>query len=393
MPTVRGWAMTGGSVALLILWYAFGDLELLLASIFVLLLQAGAIVYARLQRPKLDIGRRLGSATVHDGDTTTITLLLTNEGRRAATNLTIDDNINNLGTATFECARVERGETTTATYRVTCRPRGVYRVGPTFVHNSDPFGLARTEAGVGPVDRIVVYPAVEELSGFPIVRGQDPAMQASRPEHARRGGEDFYTLREYQRGDDLRRVHWPSSARTDELMIRQLETPWQSRALVLLDVRAASYESGPAFEKAVSGAATIVTHLVSSGFDADLWAGDADPIDASRYGSAMERLALVQPDPSIDIEAVATRIRQKGGGGALILVTGVADRSLLSVQQLLTRDYPTTVLMTASASTPQTLVGFHRLGVTTVSVAPDEAWAPAWLLGMKTTWSATPSVV
>ncbi len=255
------------------------------------------------------------------------------------------------------------------------------------VRANDPLGLAEMSAGTGPVDRIVVYPAVEELSGFPIIRGQDPAMQASRPEHARRGGEDFYTLREYQRGDDLRRVHWPSSAKTDELMIRQLETPWQSRALVLLDVRSSSFESQEAFEKAVSGAATIVTHLVGAGFDADLWAGDAEPIDASRYASAMERLALVQPDPSIDIEAVAGRIRQKGGGGALVLVTGVADRSLLSVQQLLTRDYPTTVLMSASDSTSQTLVGFHRMGVTTVSIAPDQPWAPAWMAAMGGSWT------
>ncbi len=170
-------------------------------------------------------------------------------------------------------------------------------------------------------------------------------------------------------------------------MIRQFETPWQSRALVLLDVRSSSYESGNEFEKAVSGAATVVTHLVGSGFDADLWAGDAEPIDASRYGSAMERLALVQPEPAIDIQAVASQIREKGGGGALVIVTGVADRSLLSVQQLLSGDYPTTVLMTVSATTPQTLVGFHQMGVSTVSIAPDEPWAPAWMTTMGTTWT------
>lgn len=393
MPTLRGWGLTGGGLALLVLWYLFGDTELLLAAVFALLLQIIAMVYVKLRRPTLTIGRRIGSATVHDGDTTTVTLVIDNESRSSASFLTIDDNIDNLGKASFECARLRGGEQTTATYRVTCRPRGVYRVGPTEVSTGDPFGLARTTIGTGPVDRIVVYPAVEELTGFPIVRGQDPAMQASRPEHARRGGEDFYTLREYQRGDDLRRVHWPSSARTDNLMIRQLETPWQSRALVLLDIRSASYETEAAFEKAVSGAATIVTHLVSSGFDADLWAGDAEPIDASRYGSAMERLALVKPDPAIDIEAVASRIRQKGGGGALVMVTGIADRPLLSVQQLLSNDYPTTVLMSASEATSQTLVGFHRLGVTTVSVKPDENWAPAWLKGMRSSWTAAHSAV
>ncbi len=387
MPTLRGWALSGAGLALILLWYALGEAELLLTGLILIIGQIAAILYVRSRKPRLEVNRRLGSSTVHDGDTTTVTLLLDNVSRRSVSHLTIEDDVNRLGVASFEVAKLKKRESTTATYRVTCRPRGVYRVGPTIVRASDPLGLATLSAGTGPVDRIVVYPAVEELNGFPIIRGQDPAMQASRPEHARRGGEDFYTLREYQRGDDLRRVHWPSSAKTDQLMIRQLETPWQSRALVLLDVRSSSYESQEAFEKAVSGAATIVTHLVGAGFDADLWAGDAEPIDASRYTSAMERLALVQPNPAIDIEAVAGRIRQKGGGGALVLVTGVADRSLLNVQQLLVGDYPTTVLMTASDATSQTLVGFHRMGVTTVSVRPDENWAPAWVSAMRSSWT------
>lgn len=386
MPTLRGWALSGAGLALLFLWYGLGEQELLLAAVFVILAQAAGVAYVRLNRPKVNLSRRLGSATVHDGDTTTVTLLMENRSRRSLGHLTLEDDVNRLGVATFEVAHLKKGESTTATYRVTCRPRGVYRVGPTVVRTTDPLGLAELRSGEGPVDRIVVYPAIEELTGFPIVRGQDPAMQASRPEHSRQGGEDFYTLREYQHGDDLRRVHWPSSAKTDELMIRQLETPWQSRALVLLDVRAASYESGDGFEKAVSGAATVVTHLIGSGFDADLWAGDAEPIDASRYSSAMERLALVQPDPTIDIQAVASRIRQKGGGGALVIVTGVADRSLLAVQQLLSGDYPTTVLMTVSAAISQTLVSFHRMGVTTVSITPDEPWAPSWMTTTKTSW-------
>ncbi|HET7846759.1 MAG TPA: DUF58 domain-containing protein [Acidimicrobiia bacterium] len=387
MPTLRGWAFSGAGLALVVLWYALGDVELLLAALFLIIAQITALVVVRLRHTNIEVSRRLGSATVHDGDTTTVTLLIQNQSRRAVGSILIEDDVNQLGVASFEVARLRRRESTTATYRVTCRPRGVYQVGPTMVSVSDPLGLAETRLPAGPIDRIVVYPALEELSGFPIVRGQDPAMQASRPEHSRRGGEDFYTLREYQRGDDLRRVHWPSSAKTDELMIRQLETPWQSRALVLLDVRDASYESQDAFEKAVSGAATIVTHLVGSGFDADLWAGDAEPIDAARYGSTMERLALVQPDAGIDIEAVASRIRQKGGGGALVIITGTADRALLSVQQLLARDYPTTVLMSVSSSTSQTLVGFHRFGVATVSIEPDQPWAPAWVNTMRTAWT------
>jgi uncharacterized protein (DUF58 family) len=388
MPTTRGWALLGAGLALIVLWWLLGDEELLMAGAFFILALFIAVAYVRLHRPELRIGRRLGSAAVHNGDTVQVTLSLRNPGRRAVRNLSVVDEVEQLGIAQFEIAGIEGGEVASATYRVMCRARGIYRVGPAHATSSDPLGLAELPAPQGSVDQLVVYPTVEELTGFPVVRGQDPTLAAARPEHAQRGGEDFYTLREYQRGDDLRRVHWPSSAKTDQLMIRQLETPWQSRALVLLDVRSNVYESAEAFETAVSGAASVVTHLVGSGFDADLWAGDPNAIDATKYASAMEKLALVQPNAAIDLEAVATRIRQKGGGGALVMVTGVADRTLVSVQQLLSRDYPTTVLLGASTTTPQTLAGFHRLGVTTVTVAPGADWAPQWLTSMGEAWDS-----
>ena len=387
MPTLRGWALLGAGLALGVLWWFFGDPELLLTGVFFLAAQLVALVYVRLHVPKIEVGRRLAAGAVHDGDTTTVTLVLRNRSRRLLRNLTLRDEVHRLGLAAFELSRLEGSNSATATYRVTCRPRGVYQVGPAEASAADPLRLAELPATDGPVDRLIVYPKVEELSGFPVVRGQDPAMNASRPEHSQRGGEDFYTLREYQRGDDLRRVHWPSSAKTEELMIRQLETPWQSRALILLDVRPSVYESAEAFETAVSGAASVVTHLVGAGFDADLWAGDAETIDASRYGSAMERLALVEPNPDIDIAAAAGRMKNKAGGGALVIVTGTADRDLLSVHRLLSTEFRATMLMGVASTTSQTLAGFHRLGVSTITVAPGEDWADSWLSTMRSTWA------
>ncbi len=386
MLTIRGWALLGAGLAIVLLWYLLGDPELLLTGVFLTLVAGIALLYVRLHRPHLSVGRRLGSTTVHNGDTTSVTLILTNRGERPLRNISLADEVQGLGLASFEMAGLTPDQTASATYRVTCRPRGIYEVGPATVTTRDPLGLAELPAQPGPIDRIVVYPTVEDLTGFPMTRGQDPAINASRPEHSQRGGEDFYTLREYQRGDDLRRIHWPSSAKTEELMIRQLETPWQSRALVLLDVRQSVYESSDAFETAVSGAASVVTHLVRSGFDADLWAGDANIIDASRYSAAMERLALVEPDPLIDITAVASRIRQTGGGGALVLVSGLPDRELLGVQQLLSNDYRTTLLMGASSTTPQTLIGFHRMGVATITVTPGSDWADEWAQAMRNAW-------
>jgi len=386
MPTTRGWALLGAGLALVVLWWLLGDEELLLAGAFFIVATGAAVGWVQLHIPDLGIGRRLGSTAVHNGDTVQVTLTLRNPGRRSVRNVTVIDEVESLGVASFEIAGIDADDSATATYRVMCRPRGIFQVGPSRATSSDPLGLAELSAPDGPVDQLVVYPTVEILDGFPVVRGQDPSMAASRPEHSQRGGEDFYTLREYQRGDDLRRVHWPSSARTDELMIRQLETPWQSRALVMLDVRSQVYESADAFETAVSGAASVITHLVKSGFDADLWAGDPHAIDASRYGAAMEKLALVQPSGAIDLQSVATQIRHRGGGGALVIVTGTADRTLVAVQQLLSRDYPTSVLLGTSSTTPQTLAGFHRLGVATVTVAPGGSWAEKWMTSMGDSW-------
>ena len=190
-------------------------------------------------------------------------------------------------------------------------------------------------------------------------------------------------------GDGLRRVHWPSSAKKQELMIRKMETPWRSRALVLLDVRSSVYESQDAFEQAVSGAASVITHLVQSGFEADLWAGESRTIDAGQYAATMERLALVQPIQSIDLGSALGRVHRRGAGGALVLVTGAADRPLLGVQQLLGPAYPTTLLMCASSTIPQALSAFQRTGVNTVTVAPGDKWAGAWLIAMRSTWRET----
>jgi uncharacterized protein (DUF58 family) len=383
MPTVRGWALLGAGAALLVLWYVFGDPELLLVAGFMIIATVIALVFVTYHRPRLGVARQLGSAAVHNGESTTVTLLLTNRGKRPLRNLRLQDSVEQLGVASFEISSVKPGEKVSAAYRVTGRPRGVYQVGPARGYATDPLGLAELPVPGDIVDRLVVYPTVEELIGFPIVRGKDPAIVASRPEHSQRGGEDFYTLREYQVGDDLRRVHWPSSAKTDELMIRQLETPWQSRALVILDVRESPYESADAFETAVSGAASVVTHLVRSGFDADLWAGEAKTIDASRYTATMERLALVSTNAAIDIQAVAGRVRQHGGGGALVLVTGVPDRKLLSVHRLLYSEFGSTLLMGVTSTTPQTVIGFHRAGATTVMVDPGGEWRGPWLSAMR----------
>jgi hypothetical protein len=171
-------------------------------------------------------------------------------------------------------------------------------------------------------------------------------------------------------------------------MIKQLETPWQSRALVLLDLRPEVYQHDACFEKAVKGAASIVRHLAASGFDADLWAGGSEAVAVEDYTGSMERLATVTTQPDLDLRAVATRLSRVGRGGALVLVTGVPDGTLLEVHRLFGREFPTTVLMSASETTSSNEAAFHRVGATTVRVAPDDSWSTEWSRAMERSWGS-----
>lgn len=387
MLTERGWAALGVAAALVVLWVALGEIELLAGGVIVGTAVVAAVILTRIFRPHVGVVRRLSPSLVHEGDKAAVDAVISNHGTRALTNVTFIDDVGELGRAVFEAGTIRPGAAGDAEYQILCRPRGVYPVGPLTATVTDPLRLAAVSTAVPAIDRLIVYPEVEDLIGFPMTRGRDPAMQASRPEFSRRGGEDFYTLREYVYGDDLRRVHWPSSAKTDELMIRQLETPWQSRALVILDLRWDAYESDACFEKAVRGAASMVHHLAREGFDADLWAGGVAATPISQYGAVMEKLAVVDRERRLDIRAVAARLKSVGRGGALVLVTGVPDSDLLEVQRLMAREYRTTVVLTASETSSSGEIAFQRAGAVTVNVAPGEPWAAAWSKVVGRTWS------
>ncbi|MGQ0849077.1 MAG: DUF58 domain-containing protein [Actinomycetota bacterium] len=387
MMTRRGAVVLGSGLALVVSWIALGEIELLAAGAAMLMAVGAALFITTWSRPRLYGHRQVRPGQVHEGDRAGVSLSITNLRRLPVFNLSLVDGVGGLGVARFTIGVMKGGESATATYRIVCRPRGVYKIGPTSVSVSDPLGLGSTELELGEADELVVYPATEHLAGYPRVRGSDPAQTASRPEHSQRGGEDFYTLRPYQDGDDLRRVHWPSSAKFDELVIRQMEVPWQSRALVLFDVRSQSFDGPDAFERAVKGAASVVTHLAGGGFAADLWLG-GPLVDLRSMASAFEALARVQPERAIDLRSVAQRLRKSGGGGLLVLVTGEPDGDLLGVVRILSAQYRVALLMAATEETSESLGEFQRLGVRTMVAGSGQRWAPAWNRTMERTWTA-----
>jgi uncharacterized protein (DUF58 family) len=355
-----------------------------------LLISVGfGVLYVRSSAPRARLTRRIAPLQVHDGERAIVELSLVSSRRLHAA--IVEDVVHSLGTASFVAQRVDAREPMTARYEVLCKPRGVYKVGPAVLRVRDPMALAESVSSGRRADRLVVYPRVEDLRGLPVVRGQDPNVNSARANFSHSRGDDFFTLREYQLGDDLRRVHWPASAHRGDLMIKQLEMPWQSRALVLLDVRGASYATPEGFEHAVRGAASALRHLYRRGFSPTLWTGQPRGTTVTNnhaYDMAMETLATVKVSSDIDLASIISRLRREGmAGGALVMVTGVLDSGGVSVFKTLGRDYSKTVVMTVSERENDALSQLKRAGAVAVGSGPASAWAPAWREAMERTWS------
>ena len=386
MPTGRGWAAVGVAAALLVLWIAFGEVELMTTAVFLLAAVVIGTAIVRITRPNLTLSRHIYPTQSHEGDTVSIEVELS--ASRRLRNLWIEDTVHGLGVARFAAATTP-SVPAMARYEVHCRSRGVFSIGPAEVAILDPFGLSERRSDAGGTDRLTVYPRIEPLIGLPVVRGLDPVQQAIRPTFAPHSGEDFFTLREYQVGDDLRRVHWPSSAKRDTLIIKQLEIPWQSRALVLLDVRAECYPAAGAFEQAVRGAAATLAHLHKGSFAPELWTTQrSGPRTGDRYHQSMDTLATVQPVANLDHRRTVARLRRKGaGGGVLVFVTGIPDEGALATFQVLANDFARTIVMVVTDRAGDGAAAFRQAGALTVMSRPGGSWAPGWRTAMESSWA------
>ena len=173
-------------------------------------------------------------------------------------------------------------------------------------------------------------------------------------------------------------------------MIKQLEVPWQNRALVLLDTRSHRYPVPEAFEQAVRGAASAIAHLHAHGFGPELWSSARSTRTRStdRYVDAMETLATVQTGDRLELrQTVGALLRHGGGGGALVVVTGIPDEGLVGAHRLLTGHFTRTILMAVTDDPDEAASRMQGVDAIMVTVGSQGRWAPAWRAAMEVSWS------
>jgi uncharacterized protein (DUF58 family) len=339
--TRQGWMVVWGGIALLAAGRLVGIDELYVFGAAALILVLLAVGYVHLIRLDLEVTRTVHPARVHAGQSSRVEIRLQNLRRQATPLLRLRDPVSGTEGAELLVPPLDRAAVAAASYRLPTDRRGIHRVGPLEVVVGDAFGLVRSATEGADSVEVTVLPRLDLIEPVPFTVGHDPLAGSLQPNALGRAGDDFYALRPYVVGDDLRQIHWPSTARHDELLVRQQEQPWQGRTTVVLDLRRSAHDTD-SIEVAVSAAASIVNAntqrndlvrlVTTDGSDSGFAVGRA------HLGGMLEHLAVVQPSGVASLKAML-EVLKAGSGGALVVIVGYVPGDELNAVVRLGRRY------------------------------------------------------
>jgi uncharacterized protein (DUF58 family) len=337
--TTRGRSFLAAGVSVFIAAVSLATQDLLrIAVLLIALPLVSAWVVAR-TRYRLSSSRSLSSARTPAGQESAVTLRLDNISRLPTGLLLVEDRVPYvLGSRPrFVLDRIEPRGRSEVTYLVRSDVRGRYQLGPLAIRLTDPFGMCELQRSFAAKDTLIVTPAIYRLPPARLA-GEWTGSGESRARSVASAGEDDAATREYRQGDDLRRVHWRSTARLGQLMVRREEQPWQSRCTILLDSRSIAHVGeGPSssFEWAVSATASIGVHLVRSGYHVRLLTDTGSNISSGGHdntgvgsdfeGAVLDSLAVVTTSSNTSCQDAAAALRRGGGDGLLVVVLGSMD--------------------------------------------------------------------
>jgi uncharacterized protein (DUF58 family) len=266
------------------------------------------------------------------------------------------------------------GETVETPYTVPAAHRGLFDVGPVRLTRSDPLGLFSREQGQGSIEQLWVRPRVQRVAM--VSSGWAKDLDGATSDTAPRGSAAFHALREYQFGDDLRHVHWRTTARRNELMVRHFVDTRRSQEVVMLDPRAELYV-GDSFEYAVEIAGSICMAALRDKRSLRLVLPAQSDSAHREEMNVLDRLALVNAVSEASLADAYSQVRPlASSASALIVVTGSADpKELIANSRRVMRSGLVVVIIVKPNATSELLsVGGGRV----VSVADTNGFASLW---------------
>jgi uncharacterized protein (DUF58 family) len=344
--TGRGAAVAGGAFCFGVLGVALGYVALTVIAATTAAVLVGARLVAS-SAPQLEVARTIEPLRVERGQPAR-GLVAVRNGRDRRTRAC--SAIDSVGGRRVEVAipALRRGQSIAVPYPVPTERRGELVVGPLLIARGDPLGLWHAQRPVGSTVTLLVHPRVHPVDLQPAGRARH--LDGPTSDTAPSGTLTFHSLREYAPGDDIRRVHWRSTARTGTLMVREHVDTSLPSAVVVLDVRADRYE-GDAFEEAVDVAASFVAASERRGFPVRLVTstGAVHAVRAGQRAQALrDVLTAIQPADHGDLRRATVAVLRSRDHDAVTVIGGVLERADLAEVTTIARRFATASLVTIS---------------------------------------------
>lgn len=309
-------------------------------------------------RPSVRARRTVVPIKVARGDAAHAVVVLVNTGTRPLRGLRAEDHVAGEPVYPATLPAVPPGAEVGARYPLPTHVRGRVAVGPMSLVRGDPLGLSRRAREHGAVETLLVRPRTVALPVLPA--GRTHHLEGPTSDTAEDGTLTFHSLREYILGDDLRRVHWRSTARTGVMMVRRMIDVSLPATTVVLDTCVGSYAGRPpwstseeTFEVAVEVAASVAAAVAGKNFPLHVFTG-AGPLTGARdrqagSGRLLDLFALVKADAAHSLRDTFEILERGRDSDTLVVVTGVESAAELEGLGRVTRRFDRVVVIRVAA--------------------------------------------
>lgn len=334
----RWFAIVSCGLAIALVAVIVSSDALYFVSGFLLMIPLGASLYGWLSLQSVSVLCR-SALPVHAGETIEIPIEVVNHGTFPRFNLEVTLTFDPAFVASTILPFVAGHGKAQAICRLTAPRRGLFNLQGILLKHLDPLNLSSVRRRVAGAGEVVVYPRRLEVELSPILNGLSLGSDSSSHNRGSMSGTDFFGIRPYQPGDEWRRIHWPTTARTGSLTVVEREALSSHSLALVIDLSAAA----ASLEVLISAAARLaedtvrrsgILYIVLLNADGRVSLALRHSLDAPTAFEALGRIDPTQTPPGDPVEDLPSLL---GWGPSLILFTDHLDERTAAVTQVCRR--------------------------------------------------------